>query len=110
MCAPTRKLGEVSNDVAEPSEVPKRALTTQMAHWLGSLSEQDHQYVESFSAWGPRLMDGLWMVGDSIFPGQSIPAVALGGMRVAGMILREGMVDERQPSERAARYVPAPGR
>lgn len=26
---------------------------------------------------------GLWMVGDSVFPGQSTAAVALGGMRVA---------------------------
>jgi len=32
-------------------------------------------------------MDGLWMVGDSIFPGQSTAAVALGGMRVAAAVL-----------------------
>jgi hypothetical protein len=31
----------------------------------------------------------MWMVGDSIFPGQSVPAVALGGMRVAKSILAE---------------------
>lgn len=36
----------------------------------------------------PRLANNLWMVGDSIFPGQSMPAVALGGMRVAGHILQ----------------------
>jgi phytoene dehydrogenase-like protein len=36
---------------------------------------------------GPVLQGGLWMVGDSIFPGQSVPAVALGGLRIAGMIL-----------------------
>jgi C-3',4' desaturase CrtD len=40
---------------------------------------------------GPRLDDDLWMVGDSIFPGQSIAAVALGGLRVAQLILKEGI-------------------
>jgi phytoene dehydrogenase-like protein len=39
--------------------------------------------------WAPRLMPGLWMVGDSIFPGQSTAAVALGGVRVARALLRE---------------------
>jgi hypothetical protein len=29
------------------------------------------------------------MVGDSIFPGQSVAAAALGGLRVAGAILRQ---------------------
>lgn len=38
----------------------------------------------------PRLpIEGLWMVGDSIFPGQSTAGVTLGSMRVAEMILRE---------------------
>jgi C-3',4' desaturase CrtD len=36
---------------------------------------------------GPRLGMGLWMVGDSIFPGQSTAATALGGLRVAGAVL-----------------------
>jgi phytoene dehydrogenase-like protein len=40
-------------------------------------------------AFGPRLGRSLWMVGDSIFPGQSTAAVALGGLRVAQMALRE---------------------
>ena len=39
-------------------------------------------------AWGPRLAPGLWMAGDSIFPGQSTAAVTLGGLRVAEEILR----------------------
>ena len=38
---------------------------------------------------GPRLGHNLWLVGDSIFPGQSIAAVALGGLRVAQAALRE---------------------
>jgi len=38
---------------------------------------------------GPRLGRNLWLVGDSIFPGQSTTAVALGGLRVAQMVLHE---------------------
>jgi C-3',4' desaturase CrtD len=37
---------------------------------------------------GPRLSANLWLVGDSIFPGQSVTAVALGGLRVAQQALR----------------------
>jgi C-3',4' desaturase CrtD len=37
----------------------------------------------------PRLGKYLWRVGDSIFPGQSTAAVALGGLRVASAILQE---------------------
>jgi hypothetical protein len=38
---------------------------------------------------GAWLAPSLWQVGDSIFPGQSTAAVALGGMRVARAILDE---------------------
>ena len=41
-----------------------------------------------FRARRPRLEKGIWMVGDTIFPGQSTAAVALGGMRVAADVLR----------------------
>ena len=37
----------------------------------------------------PRLAKNLWLVGDSIFPGQSTAAVALGGLRVANAALGE---------------------
>jgi len=40
-------------------------------------------------SWGPRLAKNLWIVGDTIFPGQSVPAVSLGGLRVANSILIE---------------------
>lgn len=43
-----------------------------------------------WSAWGPRTpIHGLWLVGDSIFPGQSTAGVTLGAMRVAGALLRQ---------------------
>ncbi len=52
--------------------------------WVGGFPQ-----TSLFRAWGPRLAPYLWLVGDSIFPGQSIAAVALGGLRVARMILAE---------------------
>ncbi len=52
--------------------------------WVGGFPQ-----TSLFRAWGPRLMPGLWMVGDSIFPGQSTAAVALGGLRAAHLILAD---------------------
>jgi C-3',4' desaturase CrtD len=46
--------------------------------WVGGFPQTSLTRV-----WGPRLAPGLWLVGDSVFPGQSLPAVALGGLRVA---------------------------
>ncbi|MFN2211538.1 MAG: phytoene desaturase family protein [Anaerolineales bacterium] len=46
--------------------------------WVGGFPQ-----TSLFSTWGPRLSPGLWMVGDAIFPGQSVPAVMLSGLRVA---------------------------
>lgn len=41
-----------------------------------------------FKARGPGTgLDNLWLVGDSIFPGQSTAGVTLGGMRVAAAVL-----------------------
>ncbi|MFN2184053.1 MAG: phytoene desaturase family protein [Anaerolineae bacterium] len=54
--------------------------------WVGGFPQ-----TSLFQVWGPRMATGLWMVGDSIFPGQSVPAVALGGLRVARSILKEGV-------------------
>lgn len=42
-----------------------------------------------FKALGPKTaVPNVWLVGDSIFPGQSTAGVTLGGMRVADAILR----------------------
>jgi C-3',4' desaturase CrtD len=51
--------------------------------WVGGFPQ-----TSLLRAWGPRLGRGLWLVGDSIFPGQSVLATALGGMRVAAEIGR----------------------
>jgi phytoene dehydrogenase-like protein len=45
--------------------------------------------------WPRPVLDDLWMVGDSVFPGQSTLAVALGGQRVATTILRRGLLRNR---------------
>lgn len=52
--------------------------------WVGGFPQ-----TSLFPAWGPRLAPGLWLVGDSLFPGQSVPAVMLGGLRVARAVLRQ---------------------
>ncbi len=52
--------------------------------WVGGFPQ-----TNLFRAWGPRLAPNLWMVGDSIFPGQSTAAVALGGLRVGAAVLRD---------------------
>lgn len=51
--------------------------------WVGGFPQ-----TSLFGTLGPRLDRNVWMVGDSIFPGQSIPGVALGGMRVARAVLQ----------------------
>lgn len=52
--------------------------------WVGGFPQ-----TNLLRGWGPRLGPRLWMVGDSIFPGQSTAAVTLGGMRVADGVLEE---------------------
>ncbi len=52
--------------------------TRRAAGWVGGFPQ-----TNLFQSWGPRQAPGVWMVGDSIFPGQSTAAAALGGLRVA---------------------------
>lgn len=59
-----------------------RRFTRREWGWVGGFPQST-----LFEAWGPCLSPNLWMVGDTIFPGQSTAAVALGGMRVANTIL-----------------------
>jgi C-3',4' desaturase CrtD len=61
-----------------------RRFTQRHLGWVGGFPQ-----VNLWRTWSPRLAPGLWMVGDSIFPGQSTAAVALGGMRVAAGVVRE---------------------
>ena len=52
--------------------------------WVGGFPQ-----TNLLRTWAPRLAPHLWMVGDSIFPGQSTAAVALGGLRVAEAVLSQ---------------------
>jgi C-3',4' desaturase CrtD len=61
--------------------------------WVGGFPQ-----TNLLRAWGPRLAPGLWMVGDSIFPGQSTAAVALGGMRIAQAVQAELLPAQERPA------------
>ena len=56
--------------------------TRREAGWVGGFPQ-----TSLLRTWSPQILPGLWMVGDSIFPGQSVAAVALGGARVAEGVL-----------------------
>ncbi len=75
-------LRSASNLVLPGTPVTFQRFTRREWGWVGGFPQ-----TNLFRAWGPRLAPNLWMVGDSIFPGQSTAAVALGGMRVAESIL-----------------------
>jgi phytoene dehydrogenase-like protein len=60
--------------------------------WVGGFPQ-----THLLRAWGPRLMPNLWITGDSIFPGQSVAATALGGLRVANAIIQEQKAPETLP-------------
>lgn len=86
---------EAASLVMPGTPITFRRFTRRAWGWVGGFPQ-----TSLFQAWPPRLAPGLWMVGDSIFPGQSTAAVALGGMRVAQAILREEGLDlKRQLSE-----------
>jgi phytoene dehydrogenase-like protein len=70
--------------------------TRRMLGWVGGFPQ-----TSLFQNYGPRLASRLWMVGDSIFPGQSTAAVALGGMRVARAILAEAGIYDLAAARRA---------
>ncbi|MEW5872639.1 MAG: FAD-dependent oxidoreductase [Chloroflexota bacterium] len=59
--------------------------------WVGGFPQ-----TSLLATFVPRLAPNLWLVGDSIFPGQSTAAVALGGLRVAHMALSQ--VETPQPA------------
>mgnify|MGYP001206375629 FL=1 len=77
-------LREASDLILPGTPVTFQRFTRRAWGWVGGFPQ-----TSLFRAWGPRLAPGLWMVGDSIFPGQSVPAVALGGIRVANALLAE---------------------
>ncbi len=57
--------------------------TSRSRGWVGGFPQ-----TSLLRAWGPRQGRGLWLVGDTIFPGQSVLATALGGARIADALVR----------------------
>jgi phytoene dehydrogenase-like protein len=77
-------LREAAGLILPGTPVTFQRFTRRAAGWVGGFPQ-----TSLFRAWPPRLGAGLWLVGDSIFPGQSTAAVALGGLRVAAGVLTE---------------------
>lgn len=72
--------------------------------WVGGFPQ-----TSLFRAWGPRLARRLWMVGDSIFPGQSTAAVALGGLRVAAALLGEADLQNQMGTHHGSHMIRSTG-
>lgn len=52
----------------------------------------------------PRILPGLYLVGDSIFPGQSTLGAAIGGIKTAGRLAREVSAGKQIHSFRSRRH------
>jgi phytoene dehydrogenase-like protein len=76
---------EAASVILSGTPVTFERFTGRERGWVGGFPQRSLS-----SSWAPRLAPGVWMVGDSIFPGQSIAAVALGGLRVAEAIMTYG--------------------
>ncbi len=75
-------LRQASKLVMPGTPVTFQRFTRREYGWVGGFPQ-----THLFRTHAPRLAPQLWMVGDSIFPGQSTAATALGGMRVARQII-----------------------
>jgi C-3',4' desaturase CrtD len=88
-------LRQAAELVLPGSPVTFQRYTRRAWGWVGGFPQNNLLH-----AWGPRLMPGLWMVGDSIFPGQSTAATALGGLRIARAILEQFQMPITNPMVR----------
>ena len=86
-------LREAADLILPGTPVTFQRFTRRQWGWVGGFPQ-----TSLIRAWGPRLARGLWLVGDSVFPGQSVPAVALGGLRVARSLLAE-LIQQELPLE-----------
>jgi C-3',4' desaturase CrtD len=76
-------LREAARLILPGTPITFRRFTRREWGWVGGFPQ-----TSLFRTWPPRLAPHLWLVGDSIFPGQSTAAVAMGGLRVATAILQ----------------------
>jgi C-3',4' desaturase CrtD len=70
------------NLVLPGTPVTFQRFTRRSRGWVGGFPQ-----TALWRTWSPRLAESLWLVGDTIFPGQSTAAVALGGLRVADAVM-----------------------
>jgi C-3',4' desaturase CrtD len=78
------QLGSAARLILPGTPVTFQRYTRREWGWVGGFPQ-----TSLVRGWRPQLAPTLWMVGDSIFPGQSTAAVALGGLRVAFGVLDE---------------------
>ncbi|MEM7034436.1 MAG: NAD(P)/FAD-dependent oxidoreductase [Chloroflexota bacterium] len=95
------KIREAAHLIKPGTPVTFQRFTRRKWGWVGGFPQ-----TNLFRAWGPRIANNVWMVGDSIFPGQSTAAVALGGMRVARMILAENHLVQKQAIQNETSHLP----
>ena len=74
-------LGSAAQLIMGGTPVTFQRFTRRSYGWVGGFPQ-----THLTTSWGPIIEKNLWMVGDSIFPGQSTAAVALGGLRVAKLL------------------------
>jgi phytoene dehydrogenase-like protein len=86
-------LREAASLILPGTPVTFRRFTQRTLGWVGGFPQ--HSLT---SSWAPRLAPNVWMVGDGIFPGQSIAAVALGGLRVAEEVMKRSASMQRRAS------------
>ncbi len=77
-------LRDAATLVLPGTPVTFQRFTHRRAGWVGGFPQ-----TSLFRPVAPRIGPAVWLVGDSIFPGQSIAATALGGLRVARDVLSQ---------------------
>jgi phytoene dehydrogenase-like protein len=75
-------LREASDLILPGTPITFQRYTRRAWGWVGGFPQ-----THLLRTLGARILPDLWMVGDSIFPGQSTTAVALSGLRVAKAVL-----------------------
>lgn len=68
---------ELAKELASLKELSPEQLSPTLAR------ERRTRRASGAGAWPRPIAPNLWLVGDSVFPGQSTLATALGGLRVA---------------------------
>ena len=92
-------LSEAAGLVLPGTPVTFQRFTRRAGGWVGGF-----QQTGLFRTWAPRLGPNLWLVGDSIFPGQSVAATALGGLGVADGIYREQELPGTEPGVQMKKF------